>query len=412
MANSTKISEYSTTASNNTSIDSIDIDENCAASGINNAIRSVLKHQADAFTQGTPIALDQTNNRVGIGDATPDDTLSVYGGTAKLRVGSTDSNHIRIGRNTTTGHFEMSRTTSGATDQVFFKAIEADDGNVILQEGGGNVGIGETSPLGTVHIRTSDASITSVNTNADDLILENNGNCGMSICSSTSGEGNINFIDSGDTNVGRIQYNHSTNQMDFRTNDSVRMSIRSGGEVNIGSLSSVPSGANGQTRLTVRQNQGTDAVFIDRTADIDSNYRDLVRFARNGTTVGQIKARNNAVQYNTTSDARLKENVEDMTGAIDRVKTLKPKRYSWIVDDLDAPNIDGFLAHEAQAVVPDAVSGTQNEVDDDGNPVYQGIDHGLLVPLLTGALKEAITKIETLETEMTALKARVTALEA
>ena len=101
-----------------------------------------------------------------------------------------------------------------------------------------------------------------------------------------------------------------------------------------------------------------------------------------------------------------------MTGAIDRVKTLKPKRYSWIVDDLDAPNIDGFLAHEAQAVVPDAVSGTQNEVDDDGNPVYQGIDHGLLVPLLTGALKEAITKIETLETEMTALKARVTALEA
>jgi len=412
MANSTKISEYSTTASNNTSIDSIDIDENCAASGINNAIRSVLKHQADAFTQGTPIALDQTNNRVGIGDATPDDTLSVYGGTAKLRVGSTDSNHIRIGRNTTTGHFEMSRTTSGATDQVFFKAIEADDGNVILQEGGGNVGIGEPSPLGTVHIRTSDASITSVNTSADDLILENNGNCGMSICSSTSGEGNINFIDSGDTNVGRIQYNHSTNQMDFRTNDSVRMSIRSGGEVNIGSLSSVPSGANGQTRLTVRQNQGTDAVFIDRTADIDSNYRDLVRFARNGTTVGQIKARNNAVQYNTTSDARLKENVEDMTGAIDRVKTLKPKRYSWIVDDLDAPNIDGFLAHEAQAVVPDAVSGTQNEVDDDGNPVYQGIDHGLLVPLLTGALKEAITKIETLETEMTALKARVTALEA
>ena len=65
------------------------------------------------------------------------------------------------------------------------------------------------------------------------------------------------------------------------------------------------------------------------------------------------------------------------------------------------------------------VSGTQNEVDDDGNPVYQGIDHGLLVPLLTGALKEAITKIETLETENSTqatqiadLITRVTALEA
>ena len=137
----------------------------------------------------------------------------------------------------------------------------------------------------------------------------------------------------------------------------------------------------------------------------------LVRFARNGTTVGQIKARNNAVQYNTTSDARLKENVEDMTGAIDRVKTLKPKRYSWIVDDLDAPNIDGFLAHEAQAVVPDAVSGTHNEVDDDGNPVIRALIMGFWC-LSDRRPKEAIAKIETLETEMTALKARVTALEA
>ena len=80
MANSTKISEYSTTAANNTSIDSIDIDENCAASGINNALRSVLKHQADAFTQGTPIALDQTNNRVGIGTTGPATQLEIDGG--------------------------------------------------------------------------------------------------------------------------------------------------------------------------------------------------------------------------------------------------------------------------------------------------------------------------------------------
>ena len=119
-----------------------------------------------------------------------------------------------------------------------------------------------------------------------------------------------------------------------------RMRIRQGGQVNIASTGN-PSGASDATKLTVVQSSGTDAVFIDRTADIDSNYRDLVRFARNGTTVGQIKARNNAVQYNTSSDARLKENVEDMTGAIDRVKTLKPKRFSWIVDDIDAPNIDG-----------------------------------------------------------------------
>ena len=150
----------------------------------------------------------------------------------------------------------------------------------------------------------------------------------------------------------------------------------------------------------------------------------------------------NSINYATSSDARLKENIADMTGAIDRVKALAPKRFNFIATP--DTTVDGFLAHEAQVVVPEAVNGTHNQVqvwvepqvddrnniisgealpdgvsagdnklDADGNtiPVYQGIDHSKLVPLLTGALQEAIAKIETLETEMTALKARVTALE-
>ena len=129
-------------------------------------------------------------------------------------------------------------------------------------------------------------------------------------------------------------------------------------------------------------------------------------------TIGSIqRVNNNSVNYNTTSDARLKENVADMTDGITRVKQLAPKRFSWIEEDLDTANQDGFLAHEAQAVVPLSATGTQNEVDGDGNPVYMQMDAAKLVPVLTAALKESITKIETLETEMTALKARVTALE-
>jgi len=101
------------------------------------------------------------------------------------------------------------------------------------------------------------------------------------------------------------------------------------------------------------------------------------------------------VLYNTTSDYRLKENVVTLTEAIDRVKHLKPSRFNFIAD----PNrtVDGFLAHEAQTVVPEAVTGTHDEVDDDGNAVMQGIDQSKLVPLLTAALQEAIAKIETLE---------------
>ena len=72
--------------------------------------------------------------------------------------------------------------------------------------------------------------------------------------------------------------------------------------------------------------------------------------------------------------------------------------------DPDDTTVDGFLAHEAQAVVPESVTGTHNEVDDDGNAVMQGIDQSKLVPLLTAALQEAIAKIETLETKVTALE--------
>ena len=124
---------------------------------------------------------------------------------------------------------------------------------------------------------------------------------------------------------------------------------------------------------------------------------------RNGNgQVGSIETNGSATSFNTSSDYRLKENVVDLGGAIDRVKQLAPKRFNFIAN----PNktVDGFLAHEAQTVVPEAVTGTYNKVDDNGNAVMQGIDQSKLVPLLTAALQEAIAKIETLETEVAALK--------
>ena len=98
--------------------------------------------------------------------------------------------------------------------------------------------------------------------------------------------------------------------------------------------------------------------------------------------------------YATSSDYRLKENVAPMSGSIDRLKQLKPSTWSWVQDGSHG---EGFIAHEAQAVVPEAVSGTKDEVNDKGNPVYQGIDQSKLVPLLTAALQEAIQRIEALE---------------
>jgi hypothetical protein len=116
--------------------------------------------------------------------------------------------------------------------------------------------------------------------------------------------------------------------------------------------------------------------------------------------VGTIFTNGASTQYNTSSDYRLKENVVPLTGAINRVNQLKPSQFSFIADP--GRTVDGFIAHEAQAVVPESVTGEKDAVDDEGNPVYQGIDQSKLVPLLTAALQEAIAKIEDLEGRLTA----------
>tara|TARA_R100000995_G_C3428764_1_gene97493 strand:+ start:74 stop:676 length:603 start_codon:yes stop_codon:yes gene_type:complete len=143
-------------------------------------------------------------------------------------------------------------------------------------------------------------------------------------------------------------------------------------------------------------------IGINDTAS--ANASAFIGFLSGGSFRGSITNNNNsAVAYNTSSDHRLKEAVVDMTGAIDRVKQLAPKRFNFIADPNDT-TVDGFLAHEAQAVVPEAVTGTHNEVDAGGNAVMQGIDQSKLVPLLTGALREAIAKIEALEARVKTLE--------
>jgi hypothetical protein len=133
-------------------------------------------------------------------------------------------------------------------------------------------------------------------------------------------------------------------------------------------------------------------------------------FANNNGDIGSITTSGSATAYNTSSDYRLKENVTPVPDGITRLQQLKPSRFNFIADP--GKTVDGFLAHEAQAVVPECVTGTKDAVDEDDNPVYQGIDQSKLVPLLTAALQEAITRIEQLETTNADLATRLSALEA
>lgn len=126
------------------------------------------------------------------------------------------------------------------------------------------------------------------------------------------------------------------------------------------------------------------------------------RFGAAATEIGTIaKSSASAVAYNTTSDYRLKEDIAPMTGALAKVAALKPVTYKWKSDGSDA---EGFIAHELAEVCPQAVSGSKDAVDADGNPQYQGIDTSFLVATLTAALQEQQALI-------TSLAARIAALE-
>ena len=129
-----------------------------------------------------------------------------------------------------------------------------------------------------------------------------------------------------------------------------------------------------------------------------------------GSELGSVTSSNaGSVSYNTSSDYRRKKNDVAITDGIAKVKNLRPIRFNWI----EQPDIteEGFFAHEAQEVVPNSVFGEKDAVDKDGKPDYQVMDHSKLVPLLTASIKELITKVETLEQENIALRARVTNLE-
>ena len=134
-----------------------------------------------------------------------------------------------------------------------------------------------------------------------------------------------------------------------------------------------------------------------------SNTGNLINFFSGTTNVASVTTNGSSITYNTSSDYRLKENVTNISDGITRIKQLAPRRFNWISDETNTLQ-DGFLAHEVSSIVPEAITGEKDAPIDEEGKGYQQIDHSKLVPLLTGALQEAIAKIETLETKVAALE--------
>jgi hypothetical protein len=189
------------------------------------------------------------------------------------------------------------------------------------------------------------------------------------------------------------------------------MRITSAQNIRIGTTGEGSGSTTGRIRLTGNAG-GINSIYTEQSVSGGYNFVSSTvsnggtyyhaNFLEGGTQRGSITSNGVATVYATTSDYRLKENVAPVSDGITRFKQLKPSRFNFVSHP--DRTVDGFLAHEAQAVVPECVVGTKDEVDADGNPVFQGIDQSKLVPLLTAALQEAVAEIK-------ALKDRVTALE-
>ena len=257
----------------------------------------------------------------------------------------------------------------------------------------GNVGIGTSSP-GTALGGASGLVINSGANQDNQIRLQNNNTGG------TSSDGLLLSIDS--LNNGYF-YNYENSALIFGTNNTERARIDSSGNLLVGgttkeSVITIPSiqigATNGNGLLSVRRN----------TTSLSSQ---CIFFNPNGN-VGSIQTSASSTSYVTSSDYRLKHDIQPMTGALAKVAQLKPVTYKWNADDSQS---QGFIAHELQEVVPECVTGEKDAVDADGNPQYQGIDTSFLVATLAAAIQELKGINDAQAQIITALTARVEALE-
>ena len=328
------------------------------------------------------------------------------------------------------------------SDDVDFRVESNSNTHMFFIDGGNNrVGMVTTPDLGTgLHIRTADSG-GAVEANADELVVEGSGNTGISILSGTSNVGAVHFNDSGGNERGAFKYNHNADELQIKTGGTERMRLKSNGYLGVTGT----AGSGIERRLSVYGSHvSEDGLVWIQTSNGSGDDNLVLFFDGNTNNCGEITldASGNTVAYVTSSDYRLKQNATDISDGITRLKQLKPYRFQWKSDP--DKTVDGFFAHEAQEIVPESVKGTKDAMKTAENVVVnadgsvecyniaeadweqgkidgkyasnstwqasksiidrQGIDQSKLVPLLTAALKEAITEIES-------LKARVTTLE-
>ena len=221
----------------------------------------------------------------------------------------------------------------------------------------------------------------------------------------------LQFKDSGGSRKDTLQLNSSSNIIlqspsasIFQINGSTEaMRLTSAGFLCINATSTT---YNETLRINTANQQGIH--INDTTSSSSINYQYFTK-GSGPTNVGAIYYNGSVMAYQTTSDYRLKENIAPITNALNKIALLNPVTYTWKDNQQSG---EGFIAHELQEHFPDAVSGTKDGVDEKGNPKYQGMDASVLIAAMVKAIQELKAINDTQAATITALTARIVALEA
>ena len=338
-----------------------------------------------AFTEGGAEAMriDSSGN-VGIGTSSPTGSLEIATSSATSIVANSSNatgGWIEYKRSGTTYAYigNAGALTGSNTDDLAIQAIAGK--SLRFQTNGnntrmritdtGNVGIGTSSPDTTTLLTVAGAvTITGANSG--------HGASRLKLGQDTSAISQIRFYGADASTAGILQFTGSSSDGSV---GSERMRIDSSGNLLVGTTSQFGSGKQcisfdgasfiGLSLQTTLASTGSSYIAFYNSAGNNAGT-----ISQNGTTT---------VNYATSSDYRLKENIVLMTGALAKVAQLKPVTYKWKVDGSDG---QGFIAHELQAIVPDCVTGEKDGLDKDGKPKYQGVDTSFLVATLVSAIQE------------------------
>jgi len=302
-----------------------------------------------------------------------------------------------------------------SADLNFRVESNANTHTLFVNAGTDKVGIKTSSPDGLLHIHTASAGTVSAGAVADELVLENSTDVGMAFLCPNNAAASIHFGDPDDNNVAMIQYHHDTDHMEFTVNGNEAMRISSGGILLVNTSTTVADDMTANAcHIASNATTTTPSLIVD---DSDSSVESgsicmavmfsndnsfssgkYISFRDLGGEQGSVSGDGaGSVAYNTSSDMRLKTNIQDTASKWDTIKALQVRDYEWIANGNEET---GFIAQEIHEQIPKVVHVGGEEAAKEP----WAVDYGRITPQLTKALQEAMARIETLETELAKLK--------